>query len=206
MSSTTRVVNLILSAFLGLSLGWAADAPAVVDKDTLAMVQAFLKVPTQNLPAEHVEQFLAVDPDSLPKKLRTPFRAKRLELYTFKQMADGKRKGDVRMPEKECGIPADAKSNSAKILMLAGYAEISEAEEKFVTDETHCSERALMCEFSLQIVVEKVGRKGAAYRRLFLHTKDPLFGLVGQYRDVGRVRQTHFFGEGHAVCTPTSSR
>ncbi len=199
------MARLILSALLGLSLGWAGEAPTVLDKDTLAMVEAFLKLPTQNLPPEHIPRFLAVKPSTLPKKLRTAFAAKRLELYTLKQMADGKRKGSVRMPEKDCAVPQDAKSTSVTILLMAGFVEISEEEEIYLKDETHCSERAMMCEFSLQIILERIGRKGTPHRRFFLHPNDPLFALVGEYRAVGRRRQTNFFGEGgHALCASGS--
>ena len=193
------------AVFLVFSCAWAGETPDAADKDTLAMVETFLKLPTQNLPPEHIPRFLAVEPSALPKKIRTAFEAKRLELYTLKQMTDGKKKGSVRMPEKDCAVPRDAKSDSVKLLLMAGYLEIGQEEESFVMDETRCTERALMCEFSLQIVAGKAGRKGAARRRLFLHAKDPLFGLISEYREVGRRRQTNFFGEGHAVCSPGSS-
>jgi len=166
------------------------------------MVKAFLKMPTEKLPAEHIPRFLAVDPAALPEKLRRPYQAKSIELYTLKQIAEGKKRGSVRMPEENCAIPQESRAKSVNILRMAGYEEISESEEEFVMGKTNCTERDLMCEFSLQIAVERTGKKGAARRRLFLHLRDPIFALVGQYRQQGRIRQTNFFGIGFPTCAP----
>lgn len=200
------MASLILSALLGLSLGWADEAPAAVDKDTLAMVEAFLKLPTPSLPPDSIPRFLAVEPKALPKKQRTAFMAKRLELYTLRQMAEGKRKGNVRMPEKDCAVSQDAKSGVLRVLLMAGYVEISQDEENYLINETRCTEHSLMCEFSLQIVVETSGGKGAARRRLFLYPSDPAFALLADYRSMGgRRHQTNLFGDGaRAMCASGS--
>jgi hypothetical protein len=178
----------------------AAAAPAL-DEDTLAMVKAFLKLPTSEIPAEHIPRFLAVDPDSLPAKLQSAFLAKRIELYTLKQLAEGKKRGGVRMPEADCSIPKDLQGPSAGILMMAGYQEINDLEEDFVMEQTKCTERDLMCEFTLQILAPRKGAKGKPTRRLFLHVNDPVFALVGMFRSNGHV-STHFFGLGGVNCAP----
>jgi len=199
------VARTILTLLLMLSLPAAlraADPPpaAALDADTLAMVKTFLKLPTEKLPAAHVGRFLGVDPGALPEKLRKPFLAKRLELYTLKQIADGKKRGTVRMPEEKCSAPIMAQGNSAGILLSAGFVEIYDDEEKFVMDKTNCTENDLQCEFTLQIVIEKKGNK--TFRRLFLHERDPIMAIVGQYRDAGKTKQTNFFGIGFPACAP----
>ena len=68
--------------------------------------------------------------------------------------------------------------------------------------KTQCTERDLMCEFTLQVVTGKAKKTGHARRFLFLHPKDPMFALVAQYREQGRVKQTNFFGIGSPVCAP----
>jgi hypothetical protein len=172
-----------------------------LDPDTLEMVKAFLKMPTKELPAEHVPKFLAVDPEALPKPLRKPFQAKRIELYTLKQLADGKKRGSVRMPEANCDIPKDTRSTSAATLRMAGYEEIEELEEDYVMQQTKCTEHDMMCEFTLQILMLPKSKNGGKTRLLFLYDEDPLFALVAQYRQHGQ-SSTHFFGLGGISCAP----
>jgi len=196
------VARLFSTAALILCLPGLVPAGAQEEaKDKVALVQAFLKTPTAELSPELIPVFVAVDPAELPPKLRKPFAAKRLELYTLKQIADGRKKGGVRMPEADCSIPKEAKSGSIGVLKMAGYEEISNEEEKFVEKETKCTERDLMCEFSLQIVMEKTAKSQETRHYYFLHTRDPLFGVVAQYRQ-GHSGQTHFFGLGAPVCAP----
>jgi len=193
------VIRAILLVMLSLSLacaGETAESAAALDQDTLEMVKAFVKMPTEDLPVGHIPKFLAVDPRALPAGLRQSFAAKRLELYTLKHVAEGKKKGGVRMPEENCSAPGEAEGQSLKVMRLAGFEEISDDEERFVKEKTNCTEHDLMCEFTLKVLLNK----RSARRRLFLHMKDPLFALVGQYRETGRLRQTKFFGIGNPVC------
>lgn len=180
----------------------APAAPTAQDKEKL--VQAFLNTQTTELPPDLIPEFLAIDPQELPQKLRQPFAAKRLELYTLKQLVEGKKKGGVRMPEADCSMDKEAKSDSAGILKFAGYEEITDDEERWVMDKTKCTERDLQCEFTLQVVTAKVKNKKTSYVRkfLFLHPKDPIFAMIAQYREVGRAKQTNFFGLGGPVCAP----
>ncbi len=53
-------------------------APA--DKTTLELVQYFLKVPTAEANSKLIEPFLAVKPETLPKKLRGKTAAKQAEI------------------------------------------------------------------------------------------------------------------------------
>ena len=172
----------------------APKTPTAEDKERL--VQAFLDTPTIELPPDLIPEFLALAPEELP--------AKRLELYTLKQIVEGKKKGGVRMPEENCSLTKDAKGDSVGIVRAAGFVEINDEEERWVMDKTKCTEHDLQCEFTLQIVAARVKNKKASYvqRFLFMHPKDPIFALVGQYRAVGRIKQTNFFGLGGPTCAP----
>jgi hypothetical protein len=177
-----------------------AEAPAA--KDTVELVKAFLQTPTEQLPPDFIPEFLGIDPETLPKKLQQPYLAKRLELYTLKQLVEGKKKGIVRMPDADCSIPKESKSDSAGVLKMAGYETITDDEERWVMDKTKCTERDLMCEFTLQVVNTKGKKPGSERRLLFLNPRDPIFALIGQYRAVGRQKQTNFFGIGSPTCAP----
>ncbi|MCX5795016.1 MAG: hypothetical protein NTY77_05950 [Elusimicrobia bacterium] len=189
------------AALLAVFLGLAPAAAWSLDPDTMEMVKAFVKMPTSELPADSIPRFLAVDPAELPAKLRKSFLAKRVELYTLKQLADGKKRGGVRMPEADCAVPKEGQSDSAEILLLAGYEEINDLEEDYVLQVTKCTEHDLMCEFSLQVLAQPKGKKGGPRRRLFLHQNDPAFALVGLFRQHGKA-STHFFGVGGVSCAP----
>jgi len=184
--------------------GAAAPAQAASVQDNVELVKAFLAAPTEQLPPEFIPEFLAVKAAELPQKLRQPFAAKRLELYTLKRIVEGRKKGRVRTPEADCSVAKEAQGGSVGLLKLAGYEEITEDEERWVMDKTKCSERHLMCEFTLQVVIAKAKKTVPARRSLFLHPKDPIFALVGQYRAQGREKQTDFFGMGNPVCAPRS--
>jgi hypothetical protein len=178
-----------------------AKAPAPADADTVKMVEFFIKAPVSDLPADHIQDFMDVNPDSLPKKLVEPFKGKRLELYTLKQEAAGKKRGVYRMPEKDCEITKDAKSDDLAALKIAGYQEITDDEEKCVEEHTKCTEHDMLCEFSLQIAVETVVKKNkkTRIRHLFLHQNDVLMAVVAECRaDVGAA--TNFFGTMKPAC------
>lgn len=192
---------LILSALLAVpGAVLAADDKPAATPDQIKMVEFFVKAPASDLPAGHIDEFLAIEPDSLPKKLQQPFKAKRLELYTLKQLSAGKKKGVFRMPQADCDIPRDAKSNDLKALGMAGYAEITDDEENCVVKISHCTERDMMCEFTLQIVIETVGKKKQRVRHLLLHQNDPLQAIVAECR-AGVGGQTNFFGALKPSCS-----
>ncbi|MCX5797253.1 MAG: hypothetical protein NTY77_17315 [Elusimicrobia bacterium] len=201
-----RAAGLLLAAVLVLP--WAAPARAAdADTDTVEMVEAFLKMPTAELPPEHIPRFLAVDPAALPKKLRRPYEARRLELYTLKQLGQTRKKGNIITPEDHCEAPKDAKSQDISLLMKVGYVEITEEEKDWLTHRTHCTEQDMLCEFTLQILDEKVGSgpKARKRRRYFLFCGagcDPLMVLVGVYRARVKDPNTNFFGTGAGpVCS-----
>ena len=190
----------ILAVLLALSPAWAGAA-APLDADTLAMVTAFLKMETSALPVAHIPRFMAVDPESLPVKLRKPFEAKRLELKVLAHLSETKKHGIVRMPEANCSIPEDGGGMALGILKLAGFKEIRLEEEQFVEKETKCTQHDLMCEFSLKVLVSKKGKPPRTEVVYLLHSRDPLWALVARYQE-GHSGETHFFGQGVPTCAP----
>ena len=193
--STTRVVSVLLS--LCLSLPAAAAAP---DKDAAAFVEKFLKIPTADLPIDQIERFLGIKPEELPARLRKPYKAKKLELFTMKHIAEKSKSGSVRMPADDCSAPVEVREKDAGILKKAGFEEIWDVEVNYLMSRTKCTMRDLMCEFTLHVVIVMGHGKKAADKRYFLHPKDPLFALVAEYRASGREKQTRFFGLGGFTC------
>lgn len=191
--------NIILAVSLALAARPASAAEAL-DADTLAMVTAFVKMKTGDLPPDSIERFLAVDSAALPEKLRKPFEAKRFELNALKHLSQKKKSGTVRMPEADCAAPQEAKANGSGIMKMAGFEEINENEVLAVSKKTQCTIQDMMCEFTLQVIIER-DKKGKKFSRYFLHSNDPLFALVGQYRG-GKSGGTNFFGMGGPSCAP----
>ena len=71
-------------------------APAKAGKDTIRLVEYFLSVDTTDLPPEAIPQFMAVDTNTLPARLRDPYRAKRAELSSLRKITQGKTKPPLR--------------------------------------------------------------------------------------------------------------
>ena len=198
------------SAVAALLLGLCAAADVQKpkpDADTLKMVEFFLKTPVSqlppDLPSSYVDRFMAVDPETLPAKLRKRVAAKKLEFHTLAHLATGNKKGLIRIPDDNCAIPVDSKSDDAKTLIMAGYQEIEELEKDIIQEKSKCTERDMMCEFSLQIVVERDPKtQKVKRRRFFLYDTDPLFAFIAEYRGRGRVGgNTPFFGQPKALCS-----
>lgn len=174
---------------------------AETDPATLKMVEFFVESPVADLPSEHIDEFLAVDAAALPKKLREPFQRRKLELLTLKQLSHAKKKGILIASDDKCEIPHEAKSGEIKTLKYVGYQEITDDEKEWVEKKTKCTERQMLCDFTLQIVDEKKPPR----RRYLLYCKgaacDPLYVLIGLYRAKLRGESTKFFGSGGPSCT-----
>lgn len=181
----------------------SAQAAAAASSETIRLAEFFIRTPTAELPPEGVEEFLQIDAKSLPKKMREKAEAKKVELLTLKGLQERKKRGLVRIAGEDCAAILESGARGARTLLLAGYQEIAEDEEAYIVEKTRCTEREQMCEFSLQIVVEKAGKKGEARRRYFLYGLDPLMALVAQYRAGAKGGQTPFFG---TAPTPVCSR
>lgn len=196
-----RLVALAMAAVL------CAAAPVKkADREALKLVNYFLETPTGNLPAEAIETFLAVDPESLPKKLQNRYKSKRLELLALKHTTDRQnRKGNFRIPEENCAPPPGSKETECAVLRAGGFWEkISEEEEAYLLKQTSCTELDLMCEFSLQVGWEK-DKKGRTLPCYFLHPNDPLMGYIATYRS-GKGASTKFFGIGGPNCPRDRSK
>lgn len=175
-------------------------APVPADTETVKLVEEWTAAPVAELPPEEIDDFLKIDPESLPASLRPRYQGRALELRTLRHLAAGRRKGAVRIPEEDCAAPKEAKGENIQQLKLAGYQEIMEAEAQYLLKNTKCTERQLQCEFSVTFLQEKdegVGprrRVAAARRRSFIHPRDPLMALIMELRTHGRRRNTDFFG------------
>ena len=179
---------------LPLILAFASLSWGALDAETEKEVPRFVKMDVGDMTPGYIEHMLKVDAKDVPEKLRKKFEAKKLELYTMKQLGEGKRKGTIRMPEKDCAALSESKSQDIKALLMVGYTEVFDHEIVYLQKNTRCTERQMMCEFSLQIVLEKKAK--FTEKRYFLHAKDPLMALVSQYREKGGSRDTNFFGGG----------
>ena len=179
---TPVLVLLGLAAARGQA--WAAE-PVSADTETVKFVQYLVKTPAQELQANWIDHFIAIDPETLPKKLRNPFNAKKLELYTLRQLSESKKKGLLVRTGDDCSIPKEAKSMLIGLLRMARYQEIFEDEEQFVIDKTQCSQKEQ----------KKPGEKSVR-KRYFMHPNDPLMALVEEYRASAEHRNTNFFGIG----------
>ncbi len=199
-----RLLGLTIAAVFAAQLSLrAAESPKKATADQVKIVEFFIKTPVSQLPPDRVDDFMAVDVQTLPVKLREPYKARQLELYTLKHLAANNKKGLIRMPEKSCAIPDEAKSDKSGIMRAAGFMEIKEDEEQMLLEKTQCTERDLMCESSLQIVVERVPKTNKVKRRrYFLYTTDPLTALVAGYRSGKNVGgNTNFFSKAAMLCS-----
>lgn len=186
----------MLAPLLLLSLWAAAAAPDAKE------IKAFVETPISELNSRWIERMMAVDENEVPEKLRFKLRARKLELRALKDIRAGEKKGFVRMPEKECDIPTDSKSDDEKALKAAGFEFLEDHEEELLEQKTHCTERQLMCEFSLQIVVARDPKtKKVRTRHYYIHERDPLFVIVAAARKGNNIGgNTDFFGKVPPAC------
>jgi hypothetical protein len=186
-------------ALLIPSAAAAAAKPPKPSQETVRFVETFAAAETSALPPEEVPRFLAVDPESLPEKLRERFLAKRSELLALKRIAEGKKKPPLR----RLGVDKPAECRYEKggeafcqYLLGFGFEEITEDEEKVLMNRTKCDECELMEESSLTIVVIPPRKKGERpSRRLFMNLNDPFMSVIAAYRK-GTGGQTNFFSVG----------
>ena len=158
----------------------------------LADVERFVKTPVADMTPDYIQAMLAVDEKTLSPKLRERFVAKRLELHVYRQMAEGQKRGTIRMPDSDCSIPLQAKADNIAMLKQLSFMEITEDEVHYLEESTKCSQIKMMCEFTLQIVHKKVGKRVETH--YFIHPKDALAALVSEFRTKGRNTDTPFFG------------
>ena len=160
------------------------------DKNTLDLVNYFLKGELADANPKLVEPFLAVKIETLPKKLRNKAAAKQVEIAALLRLHDVKKKGIFVQPVKDCSETSFVKPlNMANA--FSDYETVTEDELKYVMDQTKCTEMDLGCRFSLLIFFEK--KKD---RILKFNAADPIMTKVAEYR--GKGGSTHFFGMGYS--------
>lgn len=145
-----------------------ARAAAPARAEQVALARRFVETPNDRLPPEEVEEFLALDPASLPASLRRPVRAKRLALRTLMRLSQS---GDIACPRRaleDAGDPA--------VVKLAGFSEVRGAEMGFLRGRTGLDEKELVCRSSLLVLAGKSGR------RYFLYPADPLWRHIAARR------------------------
>lgn len=177
----------------------APASPAAVN-----FVKLFLKTPTEELPPERIPEFIKIKADSLPAKLRVPYLAKKEELLALKKMVESRKRPPVRRagegepPPNSC-LPDPPRYLT--VLPTAGFAQITDDEEKYLQEKVKCTECELIVEFTLRKVEKPKRGRGKSGFVYFLHEKDPLNALVGGYRaGIKNPFGTNFFGTGNPTC------
>ena len=169
-------------------------------ENTVKLVDYFLKSKTSALQADLIPTFLSILPATLPRRQRDGYRAKRAELRQLKKIVENKKKPPIRrvgLKPKEFCDKEDATLFLVAYYRKLGFEQISEDEELWLESKTKCSFCELMDEFSLTaLVVPPKKKKDPATQFLFLHAKDPLMALVGQYREGKSATGTNFFSVG----------
>lgn len=196
-----KKMMILLSAFLLLAgparaaeakAGAAAAAPAPADKTTIQLAEYFLKVNLPDANPKLIDPFLAVNVETLPKRLREKAAAKQIEITQILRVTRVKKRGIFVQPTQGC-----QESSFIKPLGMAssfpdpGYETVTEDELKYVMDSTKCTEIDLGCRFSLLIFFQK-GKD----RVLKFNAVDPLMAKVAEYRGGGGT--SHLFGMGYS--------
>jgi len=176
---------------------------AAADKDTIELVEFFIKSPTADLPPSAVPAFMKIDPKTLPEKLRAPYEAKKMELLALQKLAGGKRAPLIRrydMPEPKCEKPVKGTPQLLRAWTMAGFMEATEEEVMMASSETKCSRCELETEFTLQRMSweEPKKRKNEKTKiRYFFYSTDPVWMFIDMYRKNLKVTTgTAFFGIG----------
>lgn len=171
----------------------AADKTGTADKNTVELVGYFLKVELADASPKLIDPFLAVDPETLPKKLQKKAAAKQVEVAAVLRVHDVKKKGIfVNPPAQECDEKTFIKPLSmAGFFPDPGYETVTEDELKYVVDQTKCTEIDLGCRFSMLIFFEKKKDRIVKFNAI-----DPIMAKVAEYRGHGGT--SHLFGMGYS--------
>ncbi|OGR86801.1 MAG: hypothetical protein A3J74_06395 [Elusimicrobia bacterium RIFCSPHIGHO2_02_FULL_57_9] len=184
-----------LALLLALPVSAKTAEKVKASSETVKLAELFLKAPLDSLPPESIDFFMALDASALPVKLQRPFKVRRLEIKTARKLSEGGKKGNFRIIQTECEVTEDADEMDIRVLQSVGFMEITEEEKEHLEQRTKCTERDMLCEFSLKILKHKTADK-TIRRRYFLHGRDPLMVLVGAFRNKIKDSNTPFFGSG----------
>ena len=172
----------------------SAGAPAAksveADKNTIDLVNYFLKVDLAEASPKLVDPFLAVQIETLPKKMQRKAEARQIEVAALVRLHDTKKKGSLIQPAQDCN-----EKDFVKPLSLAGafsaYEEVTEDELRYVQDKTKCTEIDLGCRFSMLIFFEKKKDRIVKFNAM-----DPIMAKVAEFRGHGGT--SHLFGMGYS--------
>jgi hypothetical protein len=191
------LLSLLLAAVPAFAADKKVDDAGTADATTVRLAEYFLKTDLGAADPKLVSPFLAVDPATLPKRLRVKTAAKQIEIHSLLKLHDTKKKGNwLQEADKGCQLTDIVKPlKDIPIFQLAEFVDITEEEEQFTMQRTKCTELDLGCQFTLIIFFDK-GKP----RRLMLQKKDPLFAIIAQSH--GKGGQTNFFGAGLSCYHP----
>jgi hypothetical protein len=185
-----RLIALLLCLAGTAALG--AEPPD--DATKLKIVEYMLKTPTEDASPAVIEPFLAIDPQTLPKKLQSKAYAKQLEVKTLLKLHDTKKKGSWLKPSEGCTADTFIKpTKEIPIYQSFGYAEVDQEDVDTVSKRTHCKEIEFGCQFSMIIFFDRDAKKPKP-RRLFFMQTDPIMALIGAAHS--HVGGGNYFGGG----------
>ncbi len=174
---------------------------ATADKETIELVDSFLKADTSKIPPGAIPVFMKIDRETLPVRQRIPYRAKKAELEALRMKIDSKKKPPIRRAGQEPMTGCRPEKGTKQLvdsLLKMGFEQLEPDEVKYLQGKTRCSECELIEEFGLKIyIVPPDKKKKQEYpRRYFLmHGSSPAMALLAAYRG-GSKGGTNFFSGG----------
>lgn len=175
----------------------AAKNQVSADETTLKLARVVLDTPTAELDPTLAGAFLKVDAETLPIRLRTKARGKQLELRSLIAIAEGKKKGGIRVVGPEGCTPEEFKAADIPMLLAVGFVEAYETGIDGAQQQTQCTELDMQCQFTLKIV-DTPGSKRP--RRYFFQERDPMLAIVQLKEQGAKAGQTNFFGSTFLTC------
>lgn len=170
------------------------------DETQVKLAEVVIKTPTAELDPTLAGAFIKLDTATLPKRLRSKARGKQIELRSLIAIAEGKKKGAIRMIGTETCEEEKFTAADIGMLLQVGFVEAQEHGVDGASRQTNCSEQDMKCQFTLKVIVMPPGSKPR--RRYFFQEKDPMLAIVQLHEkaasNVGG--QTNFFGAGYLAC------
>jgi hypothetical protein len=170
------------------------------DETQVKLAEVVIKTPTAELDPTLAGAFLKLDAAILPKRLRAKARGKQIELRSLVSIAEGKKKGAIRMIGAETCEEEKFSAADISMLLQVGFVEAQEHGVEGAERQTNCSEQDMKCQFTLKVIVMPPGSKPR--RRYFFQEKDPMLAIVQLHEKAagGAGGQTNFFGAGYLAC------
>jgi hypothetical protein len=170
------------------------------DETQVKLAQVVIKTPTAELDPTLASAFLKLDVETLPAALRVKARGKQVELRSLISIAEGKKKGAIRMIGTETCEEEKFTAADIGMLLQVGFVEAQEHGVDGASKQTNCSEQDMKCQFTLKVIVMPPGSKPR--RRYFFQEKDPMLAIVQLHEKAasGVGGQTNFFGAGYLAC------